>query len=164
MSESSRSNHPEMMAQDNTPWVRVHELTEFMFCQRAGVIAREESKPDSGDELERAPRLDYLHDYEIELIERDLQKTWNRIWQVLTWASPVVLAIFILSVALDGRWALVLIPLGVWLLRWLRRRVQDILELTRRQTRRSTGRAQGAGPSGDQLPAGELVESAQVRF
>ena len=75
----------DMAAQDTTPWIGVHVLTEFIFCPRAGVIAFEQKRIDSGEEIDGAPRLDYLPDFEIELIEAALQKTWSGIWALLTW-------------------------------------------------------------------------------
>ena len=69
----------DMAAQDATPWIGVHVLTEFIFCPRAGLIAFEQQRIDPGEEIDGAPRLDYLPDFEIELIEAALQKTWSGI-------------------------------------------------------------------------------------
>lgn len=45
-------------------WIGVHELTEFVFCPRAGVLCHRASDGDTGQELDCLPRLDYLPDFD----------------------------------------------------------------------------------------------------
>ena len=45
-------------------WFGVHELTEFVFCPRAGLLCRRDSNDDTGQELDSLPRLDYLPDFD----------------------------------------------------------------------------------------------------
>ena len=121
-----------MAAQDTTPWIGVHVLTEFVFCPRAGVIAFEQRRIDTGEEIDGSPRLDYLPDFEIELIEVALQKTWSGIWALLTWTPPVVLITGIAGFLLDWRLWLILVAFGVWLFRRLFVHLRDVLKLSAR--------------------------------
>ena len=93
----------QLAADNGTPWVGVHVLTEFMFCPRAGVIAFEEQRDDPGEDLDRAPRLDYLPDFEVRLIEAALQKTCAGFWNLLTWTLPAVLVVWVVGLFVD-RW------------------------------------------------------------
>lgn len=122
----------ELVAHDRTPWIGVHVLTEFIFCPRAGLIAFEEKRADPGEDLDRAPRLDYLPDFEVQLIEAALQKTWNGIWNLLTWTSPAVLLVWAAGLLVDRRLWLIFVPLGVWLFPHLARKFGNVLELSRR--------------------------------
>ena len=70
---------PSMTATAETPQIGVHVLTEFVFCPRAGVVAFEQERDDSGQDIDTPPRLDFLPDFSVRLIEDTLQKTWNRI-------------------------------------------------------------------------------------
>lgn len=122
----------ELSAHDGTPWIGVHVLTEFIFCPRAGVIAFEEQRTDPGEDLDRAPRLDYLPDFVVALIEADLQKACNTLWNLVTWTPPAALLVWVAGLLVDRRLWLVLIPLGVWFLRHAARNVRIVLELSRR--------------------------------
>ena len=55
-------------------WFGVHELTEFVFCPRAGLQCRRESLGDTGQELDRLPRLDYLPDFDVVEIRATLNE------------------------------------------------------------------------------------------
>jgi len=122
----------------------VHVLSEFVFCRRAGVIAYEEGGQDSGEERGETPRLDYLPDYEIRLIEEGLKERWGQVWCFLTYAPPVALVIVLVGMFVD--W-LIAAAIGVssgfpvW---WLVRVLQEIATLSRRlETAKS---AQGEEP------------------
>ena len=82
------------------------------------------------------PRLDYLPDFEVSIIEEALQKTWNKIWAAVTWTLPVVMVVGLATYLGDWRLRLVLLvgsawALG-WLVRWLIERLRDVAELSRR--------------------------------
>lgn len=140
----------DMAAQDTTPWIGVHVLTECMFCPRAGVIAFEQKRIDSGEDIDGAPRLDYLPDFQIELIETALQKTWSGIWALLTWTPPVVLITGIAGLLVDWRIWLILIPLGLWLLRTLFSRFRDVLKLSARRRAAQAATPQEPDPDSTQ--------------
>jgi hypothetical protein len=122
----------DLAAADGTPWIGVHVLTEFMFCPRAGLLAHEASRDDPGEELDRAPRLDYLPDFTIEELERALEDNWNEIWRMLTWTVPALLLVSIMSATVDWRLALLLVPAGVWLIRWMFDQLMRVADLSRR--------------------------------
>jgi hypothetical protein len=130
--EAEDGSDHELAAHDATPWIGVHVMTEFVFCPRAGLIAFEERCVDPGEELGRAPRLDYLPDFEVGMIEAALQKTWSRLWSLLTWTSPVVLIVAVAGFLFDWRFWLILVPLGVWFVRKLSVHLSDIVKLSGR--------------------------------
>lgn len=122
-----------MAATSNTPQIGVHVLTEFVFCPRAGVIAFEEERDDPGEDMLESPRLDYLPDFSVRLIEEALQNTWNRIWRTLTFASPMGLVIFGVHMFGHSQLAVVLaIGLGGWLLYWLWQQLRVVVLLQRK--------------------------------
>lgn len=122
----------DLIADNETAWVGVHVMTEFMFCPRAGLVAWEQGHDDRGEELDYIPPLTYLPDFSIELIERVLEQTWNGIWRTLTWTPPVLLVVFVCGLRWDFRLMWGLVPLGLGLAAWLFQRFRIIAELARR--------------------------------
>jgi hypothetical protein len=119
-----------MAAEESTPWIGVHVLTECIFCPRAGLIAFEQKQIDSGQDIDGAPRLDYLPDFGIEEIEAALQKTWSQIWALATWASPVALMAWI-AMRVVGWWMwLIFLPWAVWFVRKLLLLFRDVVKLS----------------------------------
>ena len=121
------------LATDNAAsWINAHVLAESMYCPRAGMMAFEHKQADRGQELDRSPRLDYLPDFSVEMIEAGLNRASNAVWRSLTWTPPVVL-IAIIAGRLDGRpWWLILIPAALFGGRWLYRKLCEVVELSRR--------------------------------
>lgn len=130
--EAKVQREKDLAAGDATPWIGVHVLAEFVFCPRAGLIALEEKRVDLGEDLERAPRLDYLPEFEVEMIEAELQRVWSGIWLHLTWTLPVVLALGIAGFLFDLRLWLIIILLGSWIFQRLRHRFGQVVVLSRR--------------------------------
>jgi hypothetical protein len=56
--------------------IGVHVLTEFIYCPRAGIVAFEEGRGDSGQE-DRPGRLDFVPSYRLREIEDALQRAIN---------------------------------------------------------------------------------------
>lgn len=77
-------------AQPDDPPLGVHVLTEFIFCQRAGLLTWEQRESDSGDD--RDPHLNYLPDYFVREITEALEEVTQRVWCFLTWA-PVAMSV-----------------------------------------------------------------------
>ncbi len=126
-------NQAAMAAGADTPQIGVHVLTEFVFCPRAGVVASEQERDDPGEDLFAAPRLDFLPDYSVRLIEEGLQHTWHDIWAALTIASPVGLVLFSLHMFGRSQEAVILaVTLSAGLLYWLWKLQLKIVELQRR--------------------------------
>ena len=59
---------------DSAPELRVHVMSEFMFCPRAGIIAFETDPVDSGCEFEAAPALGGLPLFELDAMEKRLEE------------------------------------------------------------------------------------------
>jgi len=85
---------------ENTPTINVHTLSEFVFCQRAGLISQFEDREDTGEE-ESVPNLNYLPLYDVEEIDRKIEECRQEI---------VVLAIVVISVAILGLISLAFLP------------------------------------------------------
>lgn len=136
MNPSRPADTSDLLVDDGAPWIGVHVLAEFIFCPRAGLIAFEQRRSDPGQELGDSPRLDYLPDFEVHIIEAAIQKTWNQIWAVVTWTLPAVLAVSVATYLGDWRVRLLLLAGSVWavrrLVRWLVARWRDVAELSRR--------------------------------
>lgn len=87
MNSSSSHKKPK-----NVPTVNVHTLSEFVFCQRAGLISQFEDREDTGEE-ESVPNLNYLPLYDVKEIDRKIEECRQEI-VVLT---VVVVSVFILG-------------------------------------------------------------------
>lgn len=77
------------------PWVNVHVISEATFCPRAGLIAYELGKADDGEDGDVAnlPRLDYLPDYDEELIKEALSEKWSEVRRAAQWVFWYALAV-----------------------------------------------------------------------
>lgn len=64
-------------------FVNVHSLGKFAFCHRAGVLAQEQKEKDEDVEDAGTPRLNYLPQFEIELIREALDATKRHLWPTL---------------------------------------------------------------------------------
>jgi len=51
-----------------------HVMSQFIFCERAGIIAYESNQEDSGSEFEPAPALGGLPLYDVDLIKQRLER------------------------------------------------------------------------------------------
>ena len=71
------------------PWVGVHVLSEFVYCRRAGQIAFEQPGDDSGEEC-LAPRLDYLPNYDLQLIREELDRVRRPLTNLLLCSVPAL--------------------------------------------------------------------------
>lgn len=77
--------------------IRVHELSEFVFCPRAGLIAHETAVEDTGDEYaDPGPKLGGYWDYTEHRFDEEIQRVRRHLayWSLLTVPSLLlVLAI-----------------------------------------------------------------------
>lgn len=151
MSNSGHKANDDLAAGDATPWIGVHVLTEFMFCPRAGLITFEQQRPDTGEELDESPRLDYLPDFSIDLIERSLQETWSDIWRTLTWSPPVALAAFIAAMIVDWRIAFLLVVAGAYLAGRLVPKLKRVAELSDRLRKAKEALPREPDPASDEM-------------
>lgn len=119
-----------MFARDTDPTVGVHVLSEFVFCPRAGLLAFETEEPDTGEELERAPNLDYLPDFSILEIHAGLQQAWNALWSSLFWLLVGVITVSYVRSYAGGQTALVVtFVLFPFVLLPVAKRIKVIFEL-----------------------------------
>lgn len=126
-----------LSADPGTPRLGVRVVSEMIFCPRAGLIAYELSKQgklldgDEGD-AETSPRLDWLPDYNDDLIYEALQQRWDEVYWVLKiaiwWAIGTAVMFFAVDSGLGG---LLAVPFAV-LPFWLVPQGRQILELERR--------------------------------
>jgi hypothetical protein len=72
--------------------IRVHTLSEYVFCSRAGVLARESNAADQcEDDPPNGPRLDGFHDYDEHRFCEEIQAAWGQMRLWLTWLAPSLL-------------------------------------------------------------------------
>ena len=143
----------DLAAPPDAPWIGVHVLSEFMFCPRAGIIAFEESPDDTGQELDRAPRLDYLPDFEVALIEQGLRDAWDRISTVALWSFAGGLLIVGGSFFVWLGLAFLLLPGGWYASQSLLRDFAAVWELHRRLATAERAVAAEPDPSSEELQA-----------
>lgn len=84
----------------NIPTINVHTLSEFVFCQRAGLISQFEDRDDAGEE-ESVPNLNYLPLYDVKEIDRKIEECKQEI---------VVLATVVVSIVIFGLIAFAFLP------------------------------------------------------
>jgi hypothetical protein len=72
--------------------IRVHVLSEHIFCGRAGELALESQGEDQGEEGPRfGPRLDHFcYDYDEARFNETIQHDWGELRRWLTWLAPAV--------------------------------------------------------------------------
>ena len=78
----------QILAEPHDPVIGVHKLTEYTFCDRAGLCSEDEDVADLGRDDHVAP-LDFLPDYELDEIER-LLRTFSV--RAITWAVGCLIA------------------------------------------------------------------------
>jgi hypothetical protein len=88
------------------PWVGAHVASISHFCNRYALIEHERGQADEGEDerpttQSSTTRLDWLPDYDEELINQALQRRWNQVW----WALKYVLWWLILSTVVFALYA-----------------------------------------------------------
>lgn len=90
------------------PVLGVHVLTEFVFCERAGLVSRVEKTLDTGVELS-VSNLDYMPFYELKEIDQALAKLQTR----ASWlCGAICLLIIAASITSANNWLLALLLLA----------------------------------------------------
>lgn len=121
-------------ASGDSPWIGIHVLSEFVFCPRAGVLSFELGSEETGEERDRVPPLDYLPDFELELIEERLQQEWQSVGRLLLGGIGALLIVFIVFGFLVRGVFLLLLLAGVgWWLGQLVKHGQTIFTLVQRR-------------------------------
>ncbi len=74
----------------------VHAVSEFVFCPRAGLLARESTPVDTGeDEPPLGPRLDGFHDYHEQRFTEEIHAAWGNVRLWMTGLAPALLLVFV---------------------------------------------------------------------
>ena len=107
-----------VLRDENAPRLGVHTMSEFMFCQFAGVIAVDQQQDeDRGSECHGAPALGGLPTHDLPIIRYELEK----LSEVMKWpvAWNLGLAMLIVGLTLNGvPEGLFLLPALYFSLRW----------------------------------------------
>lgn len=135
------------------PWIGVHVLSEFVFCPRAGVLTFEMGVEDTGEERDHVPPLDYLPDFELELIEERLQHAWQQVARLTAAAVAVGLVLWGAAVAIDPVFYLVLLASGGWFLKAVIEQGKAIVTHARLREAALHAHPQVPDPESDQLQA-----------
>lgn len=112
-----------LSATSETPWFGVHVLSQFGFCERAGLIEYEQATDDEGEEEDfeaPGPRLDYVPEFEPHLIQRDVGARLEIVKRRLAIAGGIFAAVnLIVGIAVGFPWILpsllVTLVTGLWL-------------------------------------------------
>lgn len=94
--DEHHDGNDELSAGPNDPWIKVHVLSEFVFCKRAGIVAFEAERDDLGVE-EEDPRanVNYMPRHELDAIIRDIEHTTQ---SLVRWLPvPIVSALVTLT-------------------------------------------------------------------
>lgn len=110
----------------------VHVLSEFVFCQRAGVITHALERSDSGEEDDEAPRLGYLPDYDARLIEESLADCWKRVWRFFFCCILGIIGVGGLGIFINAFVAFAAGVSGLVFVHWLIAELKDIARLAER--------------------------------
>jgi len=108
MGNYSKKPSKGLAADNRTPWVGVHVITEFMFCPRAGLIAYEKGQQEEYEEENfdaKRPNLTYIPCYDLNQIEMALGRALQdlkRLFKILLIASVVsIFAAAVISASLS---------------------------------------------------------------
>lgn len=106
-----------VLRDENAPRLGVHTMSEFMFCQLAGVISVDQQGEDSGSEMNKAPALGGLPTHDLPIIRNQLEKLSDEI--KLPVALNLGLIMFVIGMVVIGELIglVLLVPLYVSL-RW----------------------------------------------
>lgn len=96
-----------LAAQPHDPWIGVHELSQYAFCERAGLNTTNLEMVDRGQDEDHVAPLDFQPEYNIEAIDK---KVSLYSFRVLTWSAGV-LGLVILTVKWSASQGVI-----VWLL------------------------------------------------
>lgn len=75
--------------------VRVHVLSENVYCQRAAILALESGDDDGEEESRLGPRLDGFADYDERRFIEEMHAAWGQFRLWLTLAAPAVLLVIV---------------------------------------------------------------------
>lgn len=104
--------------QHEPPWLGVHELTEFLFCPRAGLLCYREHRDDTGQEFDGLPRLDYLPDFDTIDLEVTLRQIGTQMQNFMAGTVAGAFGLLVFAAFADWRPAAAIAAAYVIPLRW----------------------------------------------
>lgn len=91
--EDTERTRTALACDDETPALGVHEMSEFLFCPCAGVIAAESQVDDDGTEFIPAPALAGITEYEVDRLLVTIERSEQRL---------LILTVLLLGPAVPG--------------------------------------------------------------
>jgi hypothetical protein len=103
---------------DAAPWLGVHTMSEFIFCELAGIIAAEQSGADSGVEPEKAPALGGLPTHDLQKLQEAMRRVCDKMKWPIAWNAGLSLFILGATIVVSPLALTLLVPL-YFSSRWL---------------------------------------------
>ena len=122
----------ELIASSDTEWLGAHVVSAACFCPRAAVISHRRGANDIGQDLDYAPPLDYLPNYDTKELEQALEQCWVEIGMAVIGIFLAFVITIVLAAAVDARFWFIFGAACIWASRNVYSRVVDIITLYRR--------------------------------
>ena len=117
---------------EQRPWLRVHEIAEFAFCPRAGMLARLQANADTEqDDNDQSPRLGYLPGFEVAELRQSLDRVSNEIVESLWLIGCQVVLVVVLHYLVGSVFGLLAIASLPYSVGRLLRQIRDVVRLLR---------------------------------
>lgn len=100
---SNRPTDESLRAAPDDPRISVHELSEFVFCPRAGLVAQESQKEDTGRES-GTEHLDYLPEYNLLELQRHLKRAADQVTWLLGAMALALVATVVAMILFNAYW------------------------------------------------------------
>jgi hypothetical protein len=135
------------------PEVRVHVLSEHVFCPRAAILALESSDDTGDEEPQLGPKLDGVYDYDEHRFSEALRSAWEDMakWWILM--APAVFIPFVVWRLMSALPALVVALPVVYLVAEIANTLTKIVHLNYERAR-----FRSAGPLTIELPPQRICE------
>ena len=112
-------------------WLTVRVIATTEYCCRAAIVMHEQGSRDVQD-VDDGPRLDFLPDFTLELLESRRQSVIDGIVAAFIGMGVVIVGIGVASVLITPVF-LISLPLSAnWCIRWFRKRFEMVALLTQR--------------------------------
>lgn len=93
-------------ASDGAREVRVHVLSEHVYCPRAAILAMESGDDNGEDEPQLGPRLDGFWDYDEHRFVEELHAAWGQLRLWLTLVAPAILLVLVVWRLVSPLWGI----------------------------------------------------------
>jgi hypothetical protein len=123
MSSARQSPLPE-------PTINTHALGKYEFCRRAGIIALESDEPETADEWNLTPRLDYMPEFDAAVLLERRRTAFDNLVRAAITMVVIVLILGIVAIAVNPMLALLLATGTFLLVFYAVMQVKDLWVLT----------------------------------